>query len=191
MVRENKPVGRRKSVTDVVLAEIVQGKSTEDADGYEELPHYNANPDIKTYVDFRRTETVKLCVIDLCVFQPDGVSTMQVNLEAPTGLIPIWEKYYVSLAKDFTKVIERYERVIALLPKNPSKRQTVDIESVAIPTASSRNAFKGKIVPSEKRISYGLKRIGRLNNPRATAMFVRFGQYSSRIALEVDIGKEQ
>ena len=187
MLREDQKGERRPGATEVMLARVVKDRPGHPSDGYEELSYYDADTGESRYVDFRKAEAVKLCILDLCVYQIDGSATLVLGDTAPERIIPVWRMHYDALVKDFEKAIERYKTLLDALPKDASQARSV-AQVMMVPSSSNQNLFKGKI--AQNRISYDVRRIGRLNQPRAAALYNRFAQYSSRAAFEVDFGRE-
>ncbi len=183
MVRSNGK--RHEAISEVILAEIVditdEATKSQSQETHFELPYYSSDGKSQ-YVSFRKRHTVKLCVLDLCVYQDDGSSIIKLSDSCSDNIIPAWKHHYDELQKIANKQINRYTQ----LQRENARRE---ILALAIPQSSNDNLFKGKIDPTERSISYECRRVGRLCQPQALAMLTKFANYLARAAFEVDFGK--
>jgi len=200
---------RHQSITEVILAKIVdkdkalgkskdvnESKNRDDptvTEKYYELRYFNENTGVNHYVDFRDSCAVKLCVLDLCVYQSDGIARFAIGDCCPTDIIPTWNAHYNKVIGNLTKEIELYCKI----KQQQSQRELpAEIKQVlkaslelAIPKSSNENLFKAAINVQTKTIKFGVERVGRLCQPYAGALLTKFAQYSARAAFEHDFGK--
>lgn len=181
---------RHHAVTEVTLASIVdelpKSKRSGEIVGHDahyELQYFDETLGVSRFVSFRKAQTVRLFVLDLCVYQDDGSAKLQLESECSSNVIPAWKLHHIELSKVVKKAITRYSD---LAQKGVSK----DILKLVIPCSSNENLFKGTIDPKQNAISYDFKRIGRLCQPYSGAMLTKYATYIARTAFEHDFGKD-
>lgn len=179
--------GRRayddKCTRQVVLAELVRatGKSGL-KDYWEKIDWFDEATGQPAYVDFAKAHDVRLAVLDLCVLNDDGRASIDVSGAAPGGLIDPWQKHGEKVRKMFRTATNRFNE----LEKNLKKKQEKDtLRKALLPTASLSARFDVNV--SGDVVTYDVKRVGRLLQPRAGAILTRFAQYRSRAAFEHDL----
>jgi hypothetical protein len=187
MVRENGKRGPR-DFSEVVLVQIVDEKKKGKAeDSSYELSYFDENEGKNWYVDFRKTHTVLLCVLDLCVFNDDGQAKIIAGGNCPESVIPSWKKRFEILQYRADKIIKRYTE----FQREKIKKKDLNF---LIPKSSHDKGglFKAKIDCGKagRSITYGCQRVGRLCQPRAGAMLTKYAYYISRAAFEHDFAKE-
>lgn len=180
MVRAN---GRRayddKCIRQVVLAEIVQTSGDKvPKESWEKIDWYDETTGMPAYVNFAKTHDVRLAVLDLCVLNQGGEASIDVNGAPPNELIDPWQKHYDRVRQVFKKALGRYRDL---------EQKTVDDDTnrLLLPAASLSARFDVSV--NGDVVSYELKRVGRLMQPRAGAILTRFAQYRSRAAFEHDL----
>jgi hypothetical protein len=198
---------RKQAVTEVMLAEIVNSEDLEknqkdekgkplDKDSYGELLYFNKDGR-KAFVSFQQKHSVKLSIVDLCVYQKDGSAILTINDVCPKYVIPTWQKHYDKAEEKARKAIEDYQKLQELC-KNLAEDERKYIFSLASPrllelpmastTDQSQDIFSGDINPSEGYIRYNLRRCGRLSQARSIALLARFASFLTRDAFEHDFG---
>ena len=130
---------------------------------------------------FRKTQNIRLSILDLCVFQTDGTAKIGIGEPCPEGVIPAWQDHYERLQTEFKKVVNRYDRINKSM-ENKVKKD--DINCVLNTILSPEGKVNGQI------IVYPLRRIGRINQARAVAILSRYAGYLARSAFDRDFGKE-
>ncbi|MCB9688815.1 MAG: hypothetical protein H6735_27490 [Alphaproteobacteria bacterium] len=180
MVRSN---GRRsyddKCTRQVVLAEIVRpaGQSGP-KDSWEKIDWYDEATGQPAYVDFANAHDVRLAVLDLCVLNEDGKASIDVDVAGSSGLIEPWQKHCEKVRRLFRAAIERYKELEKKQVKN-------EIKKALLPAASLSARFDAGVDGSV--LTYEIRRVGRLLQPRAGAVLTHFAQYRSRAAFEHDL----
>ena len=128
------------------------------------------------------THSVKLCVLDLCVFEKDGTARMSLTKSCTPLAVPAWQNRYTILQKEASRVFERYKTLM-------DDGQSADLLDLTIPLASNSRLYKGKVDVGGKAISYDCCRTARLSATRSVALLQAFSTYLSRPAFETDVGK--
>ena len=71
----------------------------EKKDSWGKLPFYNEDKGEPAFVNFADVHQARLSVLDLCVFQSDGVAKIDLDADCPQLLIRPWKKRYEKLTK--------------------------------------------------------------------------------------------
>jgi len=203
MVRKN---GRRKqTVTEVTLAEIISSKDIQrkdekgrplDQDAFYELSYFTEDG-VKRYVNFQKKHSVRLSIIDLCVYQDNGSAYLNANQACPKYVIPTWERHYNELVTLAKGTIDQYKQIHSYCSKLAQKEAErvlalARARILALPASSSSNGeenlFTGEITLSDQSISYGLRRSGRLCQAHSAALLAKYAAFLARTAFEHDFG---
>lgn len=207
MVRPKKdgnPGGRHHTVNESVIAEINEFDKNEPENGdtakdkiliskpdpfaSQVLSYYSDLKDKESYVMFRKTQNIRLSILDLCVFQPDGAAKIEIEKDCHEGVIPSWQDHYKRLQKEFKKAVNRFKRINEAVENKVKKDDIQHVLNAIIPPSSLTNTFKGKI--DGQTVAYPLKRIGRINQARAVAILSRYAGFLARTAFDRDFGEE-
>lgn len=166
---------REGGVREAVIAEIVPN---ERKNGSWELRHFVQNK--KLFVDFKRTHTVKLAVLDLCVYNEDGRAIMRLNQAAPVGMVPSWQKRYGLLQRDIQKLVAIYNRIA------PSLQQRDEVVR-AIFKCSNEGVFIPWYDADSSVLEFDFKRTHRLSQPRASLLLQKYADFLTREALDQEL----
>ena len=179
--------GNRK-LAQAVLAEIIdQEKIKEVSPGFVELPFYLADAERRAVVKLTGAPTVPLVVLDLCVFQADGEAAMSMESKCPDDLIPAWQKRFDRVQAEVKKIIDQYRSMTVAGGASRNLPSEVDLSIQRFLTQSVSGVVAGKISFSPDRVSYNLKRVRRLKQPRSGSLLRDFSYYKSRDAFEHDL----
>jgi hypothetical protein len=170
---------REGSVREAILAEIV---THERKNASWELKHFTR--DKRWFVDFKRTHSVKLAVLDLCVYNKDGTGQILLTGNPIEGMLPSWQKRYSLLQSLFRNVVTVYDRI------NPSAQQREDVVR-AVFKCSNEDVFVPTFDREAQRLSYNFKRSSRLTQPRSHFLLQRYADFLTREALEQDLETPQ
>lgn len=187
---------RHHAVNEALVAEIVNLTFNENGgsmnlDAYYELPYYDRATGEARYVSFRAVQTVKLWVLDLCVYQDDGASVYKIGDTVPANTVPAWKLHHGRVREIAEKAVSRYQTVLQTLRDKAVDGSTVNLVlKQIIPQSSNDNLFKGKIDLEDKSLDFHFKRIGRLFQPYAAAALTKYANYHSRAAFDHDFGRE-
>jgi hypothetical protein len=176
MVRTN---GKRDGrVSEVPVAEIVPWRENLDLTSHSELPYFKKGQ--RHYVAFKDAHIVNLCVLDLCCFNQDGVSRIVVTEKCPPGVIPAWQARYRELCEIGSKLLSSYARLTSL------NLQPAEIKTLLL-RSSHDNIFPGSADPANHRITYNVKRVGRLRASRSGALLGRYFAFLGREAFDHEL----
>ncbi|NTV47588.1 MAG: hypothetical protein HGB11_13965 [Chlorobiales bacterium] len=174
----------------IPLAEVV---SADKCPYYsEEMPYFDKSPSKKWFVKLKSVHFVRIHLLDLCVFNKDGVAKMIVGGSAPSGIRPSWKARYEILYRYWRKVVSKAEE--HAINSNDSKEVAQVKQRIVSDLCSLLfydDLFKGKLDEIEKvqSVMYNCKRIGRLSRARAIGMLMSYTATLGRPAYELDFGK--
>jgi hypothetical protein len=174
---------RHHTVKEAVLAEIVSGDFG-NSEGYAELQFLDVGISKPSFVSFRKTHAVKLSVLDFCAFQADGRATFTVGKACPESVIPAWKQHFKKLSAQVGAMITKFEGLRSL------EVSVVDAGNL-VASCSNEKLLKAEIDIAAKTITYNLKRIGRLRQPRAAAILTRYANFLARYAFDHDFGERE
>jgi hypothetical protein len=174
-----RPDGKRNPfINEALLAEIVRGP-IKDRDGHSELLFLEEEPGAQYYVSFKRTHTIKLSILDMCALNPSGDASLDLESPSHERVIPAWKLHYHKLAKEFAKIVRQTETL--------TKQGTLLKTAGELVARSSNSEFLLPTIDVDhKTISFNLKRVARLRQPRASALFSRFANFIARQAFDHD-----
>lgn len=176
MVREN---GKRDYDDDRLartgtLVELVVDPGRNVKENWEEVPLYHVDTGEPAFAALADVHHVQLAVLDLCALQADGVAAIDVDEGRPELLIEPWKKRYELLRKFFNNALKNYEKV--------KDKVGEPMKSLAFPMLSATLRLQAAV--SGQMISYDLKRVMRLRQPRSGALLTAFAHYQARTAFE-------
>jgi hypothetical protein len=173
---------RNRYIAEAILAEIVNEKP--ENGWYYELPYFDKTTGNNYYVSFRKSYNIELWILDLCVYQKDGTSKININNICPELALPSLKLYYDKICKQGEAIFKQYEEI-----KKVTDNTT--LHKLVLTNLCDKRIFKGdiSIKGNEQTISFGCKRIMRLNQPWSSALLTEFTQYCARTAYNNDFGK--
>jgi hypothetical protein len=93
-----------------VLAEIVTGP-IDDRDSHGELQFFDQSSDAQNFVSFKRTNSVRLSVLDMCAYNAGGEASLELEAPCPDRVIPAWKVHYEKLVDELGKLVHRVEEL--------------------------------------------------------------------------------
>ncbi len=164
-----------------------------------ELPYFDEADSY--FVKFRMAINVRLFGLDLCVLNPDGKLTLSVDAKPNLLLIPSWAKRFDRLLSYVRKIIEDYRRsgppkiqvedegTITEAQKHQQKagRATQALILAERARLDSGRTFTPTVQTGPDRLSYNLKRVARLTQPRASALLAAYARFLTRPAFDHDL----
>ena len=115
----------------------------------------------------------------MCALNPSGEASLNLELPSPDTAIPAWKLHHQKIVREFGKVVKETEAL--------TKQGTV-LKTAGELVARASNS--GLLIPTidveHKTVSFNLKRVARLRQPRASALLSRFGNFMARQAFDHD-----
>ena len=98
---------RKETANEGFIAELVahRPKGPPGEPGYYELPYFLEDGST-WFINFRKWRSVKLWVLDLCVFDSDGRANFGLDSPCPPLLIPSWQKYHERIRDHVLPLVE-------------------------------------------------------------------------------------
>lgn len=190
---------RAPEISDVLLVEIIPvaeiiPRNPEEVGRplyTETIEYYGDDRQAKWHVKFRKTHFVDPCVLDMCVFQSDGVSRMDVATACPDGLLPAWTKRFDVLKKRAEVILRRYKTFGENLPKEKVMPEMLRAAKLFPPMIGNSRLFKATVEFEENggRVFFNCKRIRRLCRPKAVALTLQYASCLTRPAFDRDLGR--
>ncbi len=173
----------------VPLAEVV---CTEKAPHYsEEMPYFGASPTERWYVKFKSVHYVRLCILDFCVFNQDGVASLTIGSVAPSGVRPAWKKRHDIVSKIMVRTVRKLDKLAPDAKDSQTIKQAKqsiarDLDGILF----DDDLFKGHLTENggTRTVSYNCKRIERISRARAIGLLMSYTASLGRPAYDRDFG---
>jgi hypothetical protein len=158
-----------------------------------EMPYFDSSPEKKWFVKFKAVHFVLELLLDLCVFNQDGMAKITIGGEIPLGIRPAWKKRYDLLTRYWRRKVTKADMFA------PADKETQAVVQVKKKVAKELNCllfdddlFKGQLSESEgmRLVTFNCKRIARLTSARAIGMLMEYTSTLGRPAYDRDFGKD-
>lgn len=179
---------RRPEIAHVPIAEI--GLFSDGSKYKEKLEYFGSDPSESWYVNLKRVYQVRICILDLCVFNKDGIASINIEGDVPGMIRPSWKSRYSAQVKLYKKIFKKFE---VLNPKKCDstavKKMKSDVKKMLIESLLRENPFKGSMKEKDDKrsIVYNCKRVGRLSRTRAFGLLMTYTAVQSRPAFDVTL----
>ena len=183
MVRSD---GKRYPELDrVPVAEVV---CAEQAPHYSEaLPYFGSAPEEKWHVKLKLIHQVRVCILDLCVLNDDGVGRLVVGGDAPPGIRPAWGARHAILTRLIGRAIRKADPFAPVAGEPPTvTRMRATLASVLF----DEGLFKGSLAETngKRTVTYNCRRVGRVSRARAIGLLMTYAGCLSRPAYDRAFG---
>jgi hypothetical protein len=186
MVRPNGE--RRPKVNQVLLGEI---QVVETPSRYDEIiPYFGDDPASKHYVRFKRIHSVPVIVLDLCVFNDDGVARLPEV--CPDRLTPAWAARHAEVKKRLSAAIDEYDKFgSGKAAENVLMNLRSSLFEMFPPVVGKDSLFRPTLetVDEKRTLIFNCVRVKRLHRPRAAALALYYASCFSRPAFDRDLGE--
>lgn len=183
---------RNKNIVEVTLAELVDTPSKQRLEF--ELPYFDETNGKSCYVDFKKAHTVKLWILDLCVYNADGVAELRLDASCPDMVIPAWRERWGILKEQLEADYSQYKATSELINNTtPGPAEaTANGELRLAALSSSNDALLTEAVElTDRKVSYNLKRVERLCKSHAEALLRAYTNFLSRPAFDHNFAQEE
>lgn len=174
----------------VPLAELVEVAG--DHPKYaEEMPYFDASPTKKWYVKLKNVHLVCTRILDLCVFNADGVARMVLNRNAPGGIRPAWKARHDILSRQCGRVFKKADLLASVNNEPPAVSQLKQkILKELGGVLFDDDLFKGGVTKPNgvSTLMYDCKRVGRASRARAIGLLMSYTATLGRAAYDRDFG---
>lgn len=187
MVRQS---GRRQPEMErVPVAEVTYADSQKEYS--EEMPYFDESPNKRWYIKLRRIHFVRTCILDLCVFNQDGLAKLQIAGDAPSGIRPTWKKRHKFLSDYWMKSINKADLLApsANEPK-PVTQKMQQLSGQLRGLFFDDDLFKGSIIETDgkRALTFDCRRVRRLSRSRALGFLMSYTSTLGRPAYDRDFG---
>lgn len=166
---------RHPELRRVPLVEIVP--ATERPQYAEEMPCFGQSSDEHWYVKLRMVHYVRPCILDLCVFNQNGVAMLPIGGAAPSGMRPAWRSRFDVLSRYIGRNVRKAD---LLSPDNKESPAVMQTKQQLLRELGGMffedDLFKGSIVNENgvRTVKYDCRRIGRVSRARAMGLLLSF-----------------
>jgi hypothetical protein len=152
----------------------------------EEVVYFGDSPEQKWFVKFKDVHFIKDYILDLCVYNDDGIAKFDSVVNVNENIRPSLINRYIFIKKKIEKVSKHGEEII----KNIELNNAI-INNKIMEIFFNDDLFQGKYEKTNEgyAIIYNCKRIGRLNRSRATGLLMSYTSTIQRPAYEMDFGR--
>ncbi len=174
----------------VPLAEVVPADKTSNYS--EEMPYFDTSPAKKWFVKLKSVHFVRGFLLDLCVFNQDGVVKLTVDGNAPSGIRPAWKARHDILSRFWNRAVRKADMLTPVA--NESQAVTQVKQKIAGDLGGllfDDDLFKGRLAEAGgvRSVTYNCKRVGRLSRARAIGLLMSYTATLGRPAYDRDFGK--
>jgi hypothetical protein len=170
------------------LAEIVMDANAKAPHYSEEMPYFSTSSMEKWYVKLKQVHFIRGCILDLCVFNQDGVARLNINKSGPPSIRPSWKLRYKLVSDSWNRAIRKADGMLDPLATDPSavkqfkQNHAKEIEALIY----GDDLFKGSIKKTDENrtLEFNCKRIGRLSRVRAMGLLMSYTATIGRSAYE-------
>ena len=182
---------RHPELQRVPLAEVVLA---DNASNYsEEMPYFGISPDKKWFVKLKSIHFVHGCLLDLCVFNQDGMAKLTIDENASSEIRPAWKARHGILSRHLKRVVHKADILSFSDNDSPAVKQIKqEIAKEFDGLLLDDDLFKGNLSEADgvRSITYNCKRIGRLARARAMGLLMSYTATLGRPAYDRDFGKK-
>lgn len=175
-----RPKGNRHAaITEGLFAEVVKGN--QDVRTHAELQYFDPNHSDNYFVSFKNVFAIRLFVLDFCTTNVDGNAEFTSGKACPKLLIPAWQMRWGHLDRFVGETITKYADFL-------TKGLEPATAAVLVAGCCNEKKLQPSINVEQKKLSYPLRRISRLRQPRAAALLARYANFVAREAFDHDFG---
>lgn len=181
---------RHPELARVPVAEVV--RRSEPPGQSSEMVYFGSGPNERWYVNLKQVHQVRVCILDLCVFNEDGFARVLPDTTVQENIRPAWKARYRLLAKLFRKRLNRLNLLSAINTDSQevsALKQKLRTELTGDLLADE--PFRGKLVEinGESGLVFECRRIGRLFGERALGLLMDYTASLGRLGYDRDFGQ--
>ena len=157
---------RKETMNEGFIVEVVQTRprGPRGEPGYYELPYFREDG-LTWFVNYRKWRSVKLWILDLCVFNTEGQAEFCVDSSCPSIVIPSWQNYHRRVK----------DHVLHLTAGLEARGETEIVDAshgARFPSVKTElpPLFPGHYYAKDKTLRFDCRRVGRLHLTRASAL---------------------
>jgi hypothetical protein len=149
----------------------------------EEIVYFGDSPEQKWFVKFKAVHFIKDYILDLCVYNDDGVAKFDPDVNTKECIRPSLTNRYNLIKKKIEREVKTGEKLMETSNENNITNRIIEI-------LFCDDLFQSKYKKTDKgyAVIYNCKRIGRLDRARATGLLMSYTSTIQRPAYEMDFG---
>ncbi|KAA3635193.1 MAG: hypothetical protein DWQ02_10225, partial [Bacteroidetes bacterium] len=143
-------------------------------------------------VNFKHRFIIDIDVLDLCVFNPDGYSQLNIQgSKCPEQLHQSWHERFELLHKSFDDLSKNIEEIADVIGEieDDSKRKIIEKRLPPIPSFP-KLPLKTPYFDDKGGFDFGIQRMLHLKEPKSNLLLRSFNRYVSRDAESHDFAKK-
>jgi len=159
------------------LAEIVLVSEDRRPEYSEEMQYFDTAPGKKWYVKFKLVHFVRGCLLDLCVFNQDGVAKLTVDGNAPSGIRPAWKARHDTLSRHWGRAVRNADMLVPAADESEAVKQYREkLKKNLGDRLFDDEPFKGKLTDTNglRSLTFNCKRVCRLSRARAIGLLMSY-----------------
>lgn len=173
----------------VPLAEVVSANKRPSFS--DELPYFGESSSVKWFVKLKMVHFVRTCILDMCVFNKDGIAKLILDGDSPSNMRPAWKRRYAMLL-GFVGGIVRKARLLEPVPGEHKagiqvkQKIAKDMKGLFF----NDDLFKGRLEKSgeDRSVTYDCRRVERLSRERSLGLLMSYTSTLGRPAYELEFG---
>jgi hypothetical protein len=173
----------------VPLAEVVPSEKTPSYS--QEMPYFDTSPSKRWFVKLKTVHFVRGCLLDLCVFNQDGVARLVVDGNSPSAIRPAWKARHDIMSRHWGRAVRKADMLAPIA--NESQAVTQMKQKIAKDLGGllfDDDPFKGLLASDRetgiRSITFNCRRVGRLSRSRAIGMLMSYTGTLGRPAYDRD-----
>ncbi len=158
----------------------------------EEMPYFDESSTKRWYIKLKQVHFVRVCILDICVFNPDGTAKLSVTGSAPPDIRPAWKARREILSRYWRLAINRADIFTPAANESEAVKQyrqkiAGDIGDLLF----EDDLFKGSLTDAGgvRTLTYNCKRVGHLLRTRAIGLLMSYTATLGRPAYEREFGE--
>jgi len=178
---------KRLTLVRIKKKETAEEKEEKNKPYKQDLWYYGTSKEEKWFVDFKDVFFVKDYILDLCVYNDDGISKYISNLKLNMFFRPSLVKRYKFIEEQIRKTITKNKE----LYKNVKENKNKELQKVMYEAIFSDDLFSAKYEQDENNcsIAFNCKRVGRLLYERAIGLLAEYCSVMQRPGYSPEYGQ--
>lgn len=184
---------REPELKRIPLVELVAIENENKIPKYsEEMPYFDESPSRRWFVKLKAVHFLRSCILDLCVFNEDGIARLTLGGDPPSGIRPAWKARHNIIARHWNKSVRKADILKPAENDHQLVRQFKDQINVRSLSGIffDDDLFRGNITEDGgvRSVTYNCKRVGRLSRARSIGLLMSYTATLGRPAYDRDFG---
>jgi hypothetical protein len=153
----------------------------------EEVAYFGDTSEQKWFVKFKDVHFVKDYILDLCIYNSDGIAKFESTVNVKENIRPSLINRYSTIEEQIKDKVKKGEILIKKISRDLENK---NVSSELMGILFRDDLFRGKYEENNNgyAVVYNCKRIGRLDRARATGLLMSYTSTMQRPAYEMDFG---